>query len=344
MREITIKKDRKIGQGNPAYIIVDVAANHNGNLETAKELIRKAAQAGVDAVKFQTYTADQMYSKKAPQFSRDPMKPYDLIKKVEHPRSWLPVLADCAAENGVDFLSSPFDYEAVDLLQDVGVPLFKVASLEIVDLEFLKYIAQKGKPVIISTGMCNMAEIEEAVDTILSAGNENIVLLHCNTSYPTPIHIVNLNAMNTMEQAFKLPVGFSDHTLGWHIPLAAVAKGACVIEKHFTLNRKQEGPDHGFSIEPQELKIMVDQIRDIESAMGTGIKKVSQEEMENYEKGRRSLVANMAIPKGTRISREMVTTKRPGFGIKPNLIDIVIGREAKVDIDEDDILTWEMIK
>lgn len=339
-----LRNGRNIGYGFPTYIMVDVAANHNCDLETAKTLISKAAEAGADAVKFQTYTAEKLYSKKTPKFSRDPIKPYDLIKSVEHPREWLEILNEYSNDIGIDFISSPFDIEAVDILDEIDVPLFKVASLEIVDLEFLKYIAQKGKPMIISTGMASYGEIEDAVEIIKSTGNQNIILLHCNTVYPCPPHVVNLNVMEAMSCAFKLPIGFSDHTLGWHVPIAAIAKGACVIEKHFTLDRNQKGPDHGFSIMPNELKLMVSQIRDIEDALGDGIKKVSKEEMENYEKGRRGLVANMNIPAGTKITKEMITTKRPGFGIKPKYIEIVVGHVANVDIDEDEIITWDMIK
>lgn len=343
MHEIIIGNGRKIGEGQPVYIIVDIAANHNGDLNTAKKLIEKAAEAGVDAVKFQTYTADKLYSKKTPKFSKDPIKPYDLIKKVEHPREWIPILSEYSRKLNIDFLSSPFDYEAVDLLDEVGVPLFKVASSEIVDLELIKYIAQKGKPMIISTGMANLGEIEEAVNVVKETGNNNIVLLHCNTVYPTPEHVVNLKAIDTIKAAFKVPVGFSDHTLGWHIPIAAVARGASVIEKHFTLNRRQEGPDHSFSIEPDELKLMVKQIRDVEKAIGDGIKKVTIEEMESYQKGRRSIIAKINIPKGTKITRDMLVVKRPGYGIKPKYIDLVVGRISKVDIMEDDIITWDML-
>jgi N,N'-diacetyllegionaminate synthase len=342
MKEIILENGRRIGEGGPCYIMMDVAANHNGDLYTARELIKRAAEAGADAVKFQTYKAEALYSKNTPQFSRDPERPYDLIKKVQHPREWIPELVRLAKELGIDFLSSPFDYEAVDLLDAAGVSLFKVASLEIVDLKLLKYIGAKGKPVILSTGMASLGEVEEALEAVRSTGNDSIALLHCNTCYPSPAHIVNLRVIETLRNAFKLPTGFSDHTLGWHIPLAAAAMGACILEKHFTLSRGQAGPDHGFSIEPEELKLMVRQIREIEKALGDGIKKVSAEEMENYEKGRRSLIASISIPKGTVITEEMIAVKRPGYGIKPKYEDMIIGRTAKVDINEDDVLLWEM--
>jgi N-acetylneuraminate synthase/N,N'-diacetyllegionaminate synthase len=343
MKEIVLNDGRRIGNGYPSYIIVDVAANHNNDQATAKELVKKAAEAGADAVKFQTYTAENLYSKKAPKFSRDPVNPYDLIKQVEHPRSWLPILSEYAKKLGIHFLSSPFDYEAVDLLEDLDVPLFKVASAEIVDTKLIGYMAQKGRPMVLSTGMSNLGDIEDAVKAVRSEGNENIILLHCNTIYPTPPAAVNLLAMDTIREAFKLPVGFSDHTLGWHVSLAAVSRGACVIEKHFTLNRDQKGPDHSFSMEPEELGRMVSEIRDIEAAMGNGEKKVSEGEQENYKKGRRSIIARKAIPKGTPITEDMLVIKRPGYGIKPKYINMVTGRMAKVDIGEDDIITWDML-
>ncbi len=343
MNEICLNNGTLIGGDNPCYVIVDVAANHNGDFDTAKELIRQAAWAGADAVKFQTYTADKLYSKNTPQFSKDPVKPYDLIKSVEHPREWLPLLNDFAKELNIDFLSSPFDNEATDLLEELDVALYKVASSEIVDLDLIRYMASKGKPVIISTGMARLGEIEEAIEACMMEGNSQIMLLHCNTAYPTPIEIVNLKAMTTLADAFKLITGFSDHTLGSHIALAAVARGAKVIEKHFTLDKSQNGPDHNFAIEPAELKLMMTQIRDIEQALGTGIKKVSEQERESYEKGRRSIIAACNIPKDTPLTRDMLTVKRPGYGIKPNLIDIASHRTAKQDIAKDDIITWDML-
>lgn len=338
-----LSNGRVIGGDNPCYIIMDVAANHNNSLETAKMLVKRAAEAGADAIKLQTYTADKLYSQNTPQFSKDALKPYDLIKSVEHPREWLPILFDYSKECGIDFLSSPFDKEAINLLNDLNVPCFKVASSEIVDLDLIAYMASKGRAMIISTGMANLGEIEEAVDVCRKVGNDNISLLHCNTAYPTPIDIVNLRAMGTIGTAFKLPVGFSDHTLGWHISLAAVAQGAKIIEKHFTLDSTQEGPDHNFAIEPDNLKVMISNIRDVESAIGDGIKKVCKAELESYEKGRRSIIAACDISKDTKLKRDMLVIKRPGYGIKPNLIDIVSNRTAKQNIAKDDVITWEQL-
>ena len=335
--------NKKIGEGHPAYIIAEIGSNHNKDINIAKKLIDKAADARVDAVKFQTFKAKKLYSKKTPKFSKDKVTPYALIKSVELPRNWHIELSDYAKMKGLHFLSSPFDYEAVDELHKIGVPAFKIASFEIVDLELLKYVAKKGRPMILSTGVANLGEIEEALSVIRSQGNDEIILLHCNSMYPTPIEIVNLNSITTMSAAFKIPIGFSDHTLGTNISVAAVAMGAKVIEKHVTLDRKMKGPDHSFAIEPDELKQLVQNIRDVEKARGTGIKERSEKEQEMYEKGRRSLIAAQDIPKGMKIKRNMIIIKRPGYGIKPKFIDIVSGREAKVDIKAEQWITWDMI-
>lgn len=334
---------KTIGKGYPTYIIAEIGSNHNRDIDIAKKLIEKAADAGVDAVKFQTYKAEKLYSKNAPKFSKDSVKPFDLIKAIELPREWHIALFKYATAKRLHFLSSPFDYEAVDELDKIGVPAFKVASFEITDLELLRYIAKKRKPIILSTGMASLGEIEEALEAIRSQGNNNIILLHCISLYPSPVDIVNLKAIDTLSKVFKIPIGFSDHTLGIHVSIAAVAKGAKIIEKHFTLDRKMKGPDHSFAIEPAELKQMVNYIRDIEKAQGDGIKKVSNNEREMYEKGRRSIIAVQDILKGTKITKKMLIVKRPGYGIEPKFVDIVIGREAKVDIKAEQWITWDMI-
>lgn len=343
MKSEVIIGEKIIGGGHPTYIIAEIGSNHNRDINIAKKMIDEAADASVDAVKFQTFKAEKLYSQKTPKFSKDGIKPFDLIKAIELPREWHEDLFKYAVDKKLHFLSSPFDYEAVDELDKIRVPAFKIASFEITDLELLKYIAKKSKPIILSTGMANIGEIEEALDAIRSQGNEDIILLHCNSIYPAPFEIVNLNAINTMYAAFKIPVGFSDHTLGIHIPVAAVAKGAKVIEKHFTLDRKMEGPDHHFAVEPNELKQMVQYIRDVEKAAGTGVKEISKDEQEMYEKGRRSIIAAKDIPKSKIIEREDLIVKRPGFGIHPRFINIVVGRKAKEKILFDDWITWDKI-
>jgi N-acetylneuraminate synthase/N,N'-diacetyllegionaminate synthase len=336
--------NREIGGDNPYYIIAEVGSNHNGSLGQARKLIDVAVEAGADAVKFQIFQAENLYSKYTPEFSYLKGKnTYELIKSIETPRAWIKELVRYCEKKNIDFLASAFDFEAVDIL-DKYVPAFKIASFEVVDLELMKYAAEKGKPMIISTGMANLSEIEDAISAIKSVGNEDIVLLHCNSLYPTPVEVVNLRAMETMKTAFKVPVGFSDHTLGIYISIAAAAMGACVIEKHFTLDRSLPGPDHSFAIEPDELKEMVKCIRDVEKARGSGIKEKSELESEEmYIKARRSIHAKVNIPKGAKITRDMLVIKRPGYGIKPKFIDVVIGREAKRDIKEDEWIIWAMI-
>ena len=331
-------------EDEPTYIIAEIGSNHNGSLEQAKRLIDVAAEAGADAVKFQIFKAENLYSKYTPDFSYLKGKnTYELIKSVETPREWIKELAGYCEEKNIDFLASAFDFEAVDILHKY-VPAFKIASFEIVDLELIKYAASKQKPMIISTGMANLGEIEDVINAIKSVGNEEIILLHCNSLYPTPVEVVNVKAMETLRTAFKVPVGFSDHTLGIHIPIAAVAMGACVIEKHFTLDRTLPGPDHSFAIVPDELKELVRCIREVEKAKGSGIKEKSKLESEEmYVKARRSIHAKINIPKGTKITRDVLIVKRPGYGIKPKFIDIVVGRKAKKDITEDEWITWEMV-
>jgi len=336
--------EKEVGNHNPCYIIAEAGSNHNGDFKTAKKLIDVAVEAGADAVKFQIFKAEKLYSKKTPDFDYlEEKDTYDLIKDIETPRNWIEDLADYCDKKGIDFLASPFDYEAIDLLEPY-VPAYKIASFEIVDLELIEYAAEKSKPMIISTGMANLSEIEDAVNTVKSTGNEDIILLHCNSVYPAPPDVVNLRAMGTMKKAFKFPTGFSDHTLDIHIPVAAVARGAFVIEKHFTLDREMEGPDHSFAQEPDDLKKMIQNIRDVEEALGDGIKEKSEKESEEmYKKGRRSIHASINIPKNKEISRDMLNIKRPGYGIKPKHIEKVVGRKAKRDIKEEEWITWNMI-
>ncbi|TDA65473.1 N-acetylneuraminate synthase, partial [Sulfuricurvum sp. IAE1] len=260
--------------------------------------------------------AETLYSKKTPNHSGYDKDLFTLIKEIETPREWLPELASFCEKRGIVFFATPFDMRAVDELDEVS-PLFKIASFEIVDLPLLRYVASKGKPMIISTGLANMEEIEDAFLVCREEGNEQIVFLQCASMYPSPPTIMNLRSMETIRRAFGVPTGLSDHTRGIHISVAAAAMGASVIEKHFTLDRTMEGPDHPFAIEPDELKEMVRQIRDVESAMGDGRKLgPSKEEMEFYEKARRSIHAAVDIPAGTVITEEILAVKRPGYGIR----------------------------
>lgn len=328
--------DRWIGEGEPTFIIAEAGANHDRKLDQARKLIDIASEARADVVKFQSFKAKWHVSSREKDI-------YESKKLYELPREWLDELAEYAQEKGLIFICTPFDREVVDQLAEIGVPAYKWASPEVVDLPLLKYASSKGKPMLLSTGMCNLADIQEAVDIVYSTGNEDIILLHCTSLYPTRPCQVNLRMMDTMREAFHLPIGLSDHTLSITIPIAAVARGACVIEKHFTLSRKLKGPDHPFALEPDELKQMVRAIREVEESLGSPIKKMIPDEEEMARLGRRSIIAQTDIPKGAKLTEDMLIIKRPGYGIKPKFLDIIIGRKAKRDIEKDEIITWEMV-
>jgi sialic acid synthase SpsE len=341
--------DRSVGDGNPCYVIAEAGANHNRSLDTAFALIDAASAANADAVKFQTYSGRTLYSTKTPAFDYlsdiSAKKPHELLEDISLPREWQSELAGYCKDKKIDFLSSPFDRQAVDELDALDVPALKIASFELVDLPFLEYVGSTRRPVILSTGMATLAEIEEAIDALRSGGASEIALLQCASLYPAPASIMNLRAITTMKVAFGLPVGLSDHTLGIHVSSASVALGANIIEKHYTLDRSQVGPDHPFAIEPDELDDLVKHVRDVEASLGDGFKRGPSpgESAEMFHKARRSVVAADRIPAGTTITRDMLTVKRPGFGIKPKFIDAIVGRTAAVDIDEDDVVTWEML-
>ncbi len=340
---------RPVGGDAPCYVIAEAGANHNRCLDTAKALIDAAADAGADAVKFQTYSGATLYSTKAPRFDYladlSDEAPHELLERISLPREWQPVLADHAANRGIHFLSSPFDRQAVDELDALDVPAFKIASFELVDLGLVQYTASKGRPVILSTGMASLGEIEEALVACRDADNEDVALLQCASLYPSPPEIMNLRAIGTLAAAFGVPVGLSDHTLGTHISAASIGFGAKLIEKHYTLDRSMEGPDHPFAIEPDELATLVAHVRDVEAASGDGLKRGPSEleRAEMYGKARRSLVAACDIPAGTKLQREHLAVKRPGFGIAPRMAEAVIGRPASCDIEADEILVWEML-
>lgn len=341
----------EIGENRPCFIIAEAGSNHNRDFNNAKKLIDVAVEAGADAVKFQIFSAEAIYSKKTPMASylkkeklaKDNETLWDVIKRIEIPRQWTPDLMAYCREKGIMFLSTPFDLKAVDELEAAGVEAYKVASFEITHLPMLRKISATGKPIILSTGMASLEDIEVALKAVKEGGSSQVALLHCAIAYPPKYEDINLRAMDTMKQAFQVPVGFSDHTMGHVTDVAAVARGACIIEKHFTLSRNQEGPDHPFSLEPHELKEMITAIRQTEKILGSPFKQHTVAENELYRIARRSLVAAVKIPAGTKIAEDMIAVKRPGFGIPVRHMEIVVGRTAKVDIDEDDILTWEMI-
>jgi sialic acid synthase SpsE len=338
---------RAVGGGAPCYVIAEAGANHNRDLGLARELIDVAADAGADAVKFQTYTGKDLYSSKTPRFAYldDDRSPQEILTSIALPRDWQGKLAEHARDRGIHFFSSPFDHEAVDQLAELGVPAMKIASFEIVDLPLIRKAASAGVPIIVSTGMAVYGEIEDALAAVAQTGNDSVALLRCASVYPAPPDIMNLRSMATMRAAFGVPVGLSDHTEGIAVPTGAAALGMDLLEKHFTLSRDMEGPDHPFAIEPDELRALVRAVRDVETSLGTGrLEGPSEVERgEMFTLARRSLIAAQDIPAGSVITREMLTVKRPGFGIAPKDLERVVGRVARVDIEFDDVVTWDMV-
>jgi sialic acid synthase SpsE len=340
---------RPVGAGAPAYVIAEAGANHNRDLGIARELIDVAADAGADAVKFQVYTGKALYSSKTPRFRYlegvSDKDTQEILDDAALPREWLPELAAHCEARGITFFATPFDGDAVDELAAVGVPAFKIASFELVDLELIAAAARKGLPLILSTGMATYGEIEDALDAAVAAEATEVSLLRCASLYPAQPSIMNLRAMATMREAFGVPVGLSDHTEGISVPTGAAALGMDLLEKHFTLDRGMPGPDHPFAIEPDELRALIAAIRDVEAAMGNGrLEGPSEAEAEEmYTLARRSIVAAADIPEGTTIERPHLTVKRPGYGIAPKHMALVVGRTARVDIGFDDIVTWDMV-
>lgn len=336
---------RKIGDGQPCFVIAEIGSNHNQDYDLACKMINAAAQSGVDAVKFQTFRATSHYSKKSPGFGYlNDRNTHELIQSLELDRSWQKALKEHAKKCGVIFFSSPCDSDAISGLAALDVPAYKVASFDLTDDVLISEMAAIGKPLIMSTGMSTWMDIQFAIDAARSVHNNQLVLLQCTSLYPTPAHLSNLNAMASMRSVFGTLVGYSDHTMGNYISLAAVAMGACVIEKHFTLDRTLPGPDHAFAIEPQEMFDLMNKIREIEAACGDGIKNgPRQEEIEMAEKGRRSLHARVSITAGQVIRDDMLVAKRPGYGIPPFLRAQVLGRTARRNIEADDWITWDML-
>ena len=336
---------RAVGDGHPCYVIAEIGSNHNHDFDLARRTIDAAAKAGVDAVKFQTFRADQHYSKQTPKFGYlKGQDTHSLIKTLELNRSWHEPLRQHSEGQGVAFFSSPCDFDAVNELAALDIPAYKVASFDLPDQDLITHIARNRKPVILSTGMADWSDIQNGVGACRAVGNEEIVLLQCTSLYPAPANLSNLAAMSTMRRAMGCLTGYSDHTMGDHVTLAAVALGACMIEKHFTLDRSLPGPDHAFAGEPAEFRAMMTRLREIESAIGDGAKAGPRgDEVEMAEKGRRSLHAAVDIRAGQTITAEMLSIKRPGMGIRPALKNVVVGRVARTDIAADQWIEWDMI-
>lgn len=328
-------------------IIAEAGVNHNGDIAKAKALIDKGAEAGVDYVKFQTFKAEKLVTKQAQRASyqdkntQNNDSQYEMLKKLELSQALHQELMDYCNQKGVKFLSTGFDSESLVFLAQLGITIAKVPSGEITNLPYLRQVASLFPEVILSTGMATIDEIKDAVKVLIDNGvsKDKIIILHCNTEYPTPMEDVNLKAMLHIQRELGLPIGYSDHTLGIEVPIAAVALGATVIEKHFTLDKTLPGPDHKASLEPNELKAMVSAIRNIEKAIGgSGLKEVSKSEEKNKPIARKSIVASTDIKKGDIFTPENLTVKRPGSGISPMQWDEVIGKEAKRDFQEDELI------
>lgn len=325
------------------YIIAEAGVNHNGSFDLACRLVDAAKAAGADCIKFQTFRAQNLVSRNAGKadYQKDTTgdgSQADMLTKLELSYDAFSHLKQYCGEVGITFLSTPFDLESAAFLDELGVPFWKIPSGEVTNLPYLEALAKTGRPVVMSTGMCEMEEIEAAIRVLRENGTSDIRLLHCNTEYPTPFADVNLRAMETMRRAFGVEVGYSDHTKGIEVPIAAAALGAAIIEKHFTLDQNMDGPDHKASLEPDELAAMVSAIRNIEQALGSGEKTASPSERKNIAVARKSIVAKRAIKAGERLTEENLTVKRPGSGISPMRWRDVLGTAAIRDFEEDEMI------
>ncbi len=341
---------RLVGIGQPCYVIAEAGVNHNCDVALGRRLVDEAKAAGADAIKFQSYEASRIATRVAPRYWVEKDDPdgtqwdtFDRLDKLSHDD--FGSLLRYSADAGLVAFSTPFDDDAVDRLARLDVPAFKIASADLTCHPLVERTAAVGKPMILSTGTSTLAEVEEALDVCTRAGNDQVALLHCTLKYPCPPEAVNLRMMEHLRRAFPgVPVGLSDHSLGINVPLAAAALGASVIEKHYTVDKTLPGsPDHHLSVDPPELKALIDGIRTIERALGKDRKGLEPMEEEAFRFARRSVTSELSIPKGTTITREMLTYKRPGTGISPRHFDLVIGRVARVDIPEDTTITWEMV-
>lgn len=349
MNKIMTISNRVISREQPVFIVAELSGNHNGNLDNAIKLIKEAAKAGVDAIKFQTYTADTITIDCDNEYFQIKQGTlwggrtlYDLYKEAYTPWDWQPKLKKIAEGEGLICFSSPFDKTAVDFLEDMDVPAYKVASFEITDIPLIEYMASKGKPIILATGIATLSEIQEAIDACKRVGNEQIAILKCTSAYPAALEDMNLKTIPNLAETFNVVAGLSDHTLGISVPIAAVALGAKIIEKHFTLCRADGGPDAAFSLEPDELKAMVKSIREIEKALGTVTYDLT-DKMKDSRSFSRSLFAVRDIKKGEDFTVSNVKSIRPGYGMHTRYYNDIIGKTAKEDIIKGTPMDWKLI-
>jgi len=340
--------DRLIGINQPVFIIAEAGVNHNGDIKLARKLVDVAKDAGADAIKFITYKSEDVVTKSAEMASYQEKNigkretQQEMLKKLELDYEAFVELKNYCDKKNIIFLSTPHTEDAAEFLEDL-VPAYKISSPDLINLPFLKSVAKKGKPIILSTGMSTMQEIKEALETIHKEGNKQVILLHCTSNYPCALEEVNLRAMQNMKKEFDCLIGYSDHTMGTIVPIAAVSLGAVIIEKHFTLDKSLPGPDHEASLEPEALKKMVEKIRKVEMMLGSFEKVPTESEKEIMKLIRKSIVAKRDIKNGETIEKEMLVIKRPGTGIEPKFIDETLGKKAKKAIGKDEIIKWDDI-
>ena len=342
--------ERRIGGGAPVFVVAEAGVNHNGDVALALSLVDAAADGGADAVKFQTFRTDALVSRAAPkagyqvETTGGAESQRDMLARLELTLADFARVQERCAKRGVVFFSAPFDEASADALERLAAPLFKVPSGEITNLPFLRHVAAKRRPMIVSTGMSTLAEVGEAVAVIRAAGDPPVALLHCVSAYPAPPAEMNLRAMDTLRERFGVPVGLSDHTLGLEVALAAVARGAAIVEKHLTLDKAMPGPDHRASLDPGEMAALVRGIRTVESALGDGDKRPTPSELDTRRVARKSLVAARALRAGERLTEDAVAVKRPGTGIPPAELSRAVGRRLRRDVAADEVLEWTALE
>ena len=336
---------KSIGKGEPVYFISEIGNAFENNIETAKKMIKMSAKAGADAVKFQTFKADTIADKES--FftfeNGEKVYQYEFFKQNELSEDNHYELMDLSKKEGISFISTPSHKNDVDFLEELGVCAFKVGSDDLTNYPFLKYIAKKGLPMFVSTGMSTLGEIEVAVNTIKDTGNEDLILMHCTVGYPISLENANLRIIKTLQEAFQVPVGYSDHTQGYLAPIVANMLGSVAIEKHFTLDRSHGGPDYEVAAEPGELVQIIENIRNVEKVLGSSTKKIVEQEIKWRESARKSIFAGQDIEPGTLITEEMIVIKRPSNGISPKYLELIIGRMSRKYIRKDELITWEML-
>ena len=336
---------KSIGKGEPVYFISEIGNAFENNIETAKKMIKMSAKAGADAVKFQTFKADTIADKESlfTFENGEKVSQYEFFKQNELSEDNHYELMDLSKKEGISFISTPSHKNDVDFLEELGVCAFKVGSDDLTNYPFLKYIAKKGLPMFVSTGMSTLGEIEVAVNTIKDTGNEDLILMHCTVGYPISLENANLRIIKTLQEAFQVPVGYSDHTQGYLAPIVANMLGSVAIEKHFTLDRSHGGPDYEVAAEPGELVQIIENIRNVEKVLGSSTKKIVEQEIKWRESARKSIFAGQDIEPGTLITEEMIVIKRPSNGISPKYLELIIGRMSRKYIRKDELITWEML-